>query len=79
MMRASAPAAATRLANFTFGTTGMTLMPAACNGSMNGTGLPAPNVTNAGFSSTITAKISSRLGAINIKFTPNGLSVKVLH
>ena len=54
-------------------------MPAACNGSMKGTGLPAPNVTNAGFSSTMTAKISSKFGAINIKFTPNGLSVKDLH
>ena len=79
MMMASAPATATRLASFTFGTTGITLISAACNGSMKGTGLPAPKVTKAGFSSTITAKISSKLGAINIKFTPNGLSVKDLH
>ena len=79
MIIASAPAAATRFASFTFGTTGITLMPAACNGSMKGTGLPAPKVTNAGFSSTMTARISSKFGAINIRFTPNGLSVKDLH
>ena len=52
-------------------------MPASWNFLMKGTGLPAPKVTKAGFSSQITSTISSTLGAMSITFTPKGLSVKV--
>ena len=72
---ASAPAASIRLASFTLGTTGITLMPAAWNFSIWGTGLPAPKVTKATFSSQSISIISAILGAISITFTPKGLSV----
>ena len=75
---ASAPASSIRLASFRDGTTGITLMPASCNGLIYGTGLPAPSVTNAGFSSMIISTNSSLLGAINMRLTPKGLSVKSL-
>ena len=41
-------------------------------------GLPAPVVTTATCSSTIKLAISSTFGAINIMFTPKGLSVNAL-
>ena len=72
---ASAPAASTRLASFTFGTTGTTLTPAFLNFSKNGTGFPAPSVTKAGFSRQMTSTISSLFGAISMTLTPKGLSV----
>ena len=75
---ASAPASWIRFANFKEGTTGITLMPASWNGLIYGVGLPAPNVTKAGFSSMITSTNSSLFGAISIKLTPNGLSVNSL-
>ena len=68
-----------RFANFKEGTTGMTLIPASWNGLIYGVGLPAPSVTNAGFSAMITSTNSSLFGAISIKFTPKGLSVSSLH
>ena len=55
----------------------MTLTPAAWNFSKYGTGFPAPNVTNAGFSSQITSTISSLFGAISMTLTPNGRFVSV--
>ena len=74
---ASAPEVAIRFASFTLGTTGITLIPALCIGSIQGTGLPAPVVTNATFSLQTTSAISFTFGAISIRFTPKGLSVRL--
>ena len=75
---ASAPASWMRFASFKDGTTGITLMPASWSGLIYGTGLPAPRVTKAGFSSMIISTNSSLFGAINIRLTPKGLSVNSL-
>ena len=55
------------------------MIPASWSGLIYGTGLPAPSVTNAGFSSIIISTNSSLLGAINMRLTPKGLSVNSLH
>ena len=77
MTMASAPEAAIRFASFTFGTTGITLTPALCILSIQGTGFPAPVVTKETFSSQTASAISSTFGAISIRFTPKGLSVRL--
>ena len=77
MTIASAPEAAILLASFTLGTTGITLIPALCIFSIQGTGLPAPVVINATFSSQTRSAISFTLGAISIRLTPKGLSVRL--
>ncbi len=72
---ASAPNLSMRLASATLGTTGMTVIPAACRRSMYLPGFPAPVVTTFTPSSIAKSTISSANGDKSMMFTPNGLSV----
>ena len=76
---ASAPHCSILFARIELETTGITISPCSFHKGMNCAGLPAPVVTILTPSSTIISAICGASGFISIRFTPNGLSVKVLH